>query len=59
VRDELEHLLDDDGDMADLYLTRKYLQSQQWEASVTAGRQSALAITPFFVSPKFSSIEHF
>lgn len=47
VRDELEHLLDDDGDMADLYLTRKYLQSQQWEASITAGRQSALAITPF------------
>lgn len=47
VRDELEHLLDDDGDMADLYLTRKYIQSQQWEASITAGRQSALAITPF------------
>lgn len=53
VRDELEHLLDDDEDMADLYLTRKYLQSQQLEASVAAGGQSGLAITPY-LSPSNS-----
>lgn len=29
VRDEIEHLLDDKGDMANLYLTRKWLKSQQ------------------------------
>ncbi|XP_071725601.1 magnesium transporter MRS2-4-like [Rutidosis leptorrhynchoides] len=32
VRDELEHLLDDDEDMTQLYLTRKRLQNQQSEA---------------------------
>lgn len=32
--------------MADLYLTRKYLQNQQLEASVTARGPSSLAITP-------------
>ncbi|CAN6905262.1 hypothetical protein Bca4012_095646 [Brassica carinata] len=32
VRDELEHLLDDNEDMADLYLTRKWNQNQQAEA---------------------------
>ncbi|CAN1143411.1 Magnesium transporter MRS2-4 [Linum perenne] len=32
VRDELEHLLDDNEDMGDLYLTRKWIQSQQSEA---------------------------
>ncbi|GKE69249.1 magnesium transporter MRS2-4, partial [Tanacetum coccineum] len=32
VRDELEHLLDDDEDMTQLYLTRKWLQNQQSEA---------------------------
>ncbi|KVI11042.1 magnesium transporter MRS2-4 isoform X2 [Cynara cardunculus var. scolymus] len=31
VRDELEHLLDDDEDMTQLYLTRKWLQNQQSE----------------------------
>ncbi|CAL1352615.1 unnamed protein product [Linum trigynum] len=31
VRDEIEHLLDDNEDMADLYLTRKWIQSQQSE----------------------------
>lgn len=31
VRDELEHLLDDDEDMTQLYLTRKWLQNQQNE----------------------------
>ncbi|CAL0325054.1 unnamed protein product [Lupinus luteus] len=32
VRDEIEHLLDDNEDMAQLYLTRKWLQNQQFEA---------------------------
>ncbi|KAK6151914.1 hypothetical protein DH2020_014549 [Rehmannia glutinosa] len=31
VRDELEHLLDDDGDMAEMYLTDKFEQQQQLE----------------------------
>ncbi|CAH8342044.1 unnamed protein product [Eruca vesicaria subsp. sativa] len=35
VRDEIEHLLDDNEDMADLYLTRKWIQqSQQSEADL-------------------------
>ncbi|KAF8048325.1 hypothetical protein N665_2562s0007 [Sinapis alba] len=29
VRDEIEHLLDDNEDMADLYLTRKWIQQNQ------------------------------
>ncbi|XP_062093878.1 magnesium transporter MRS2-4-like [Humulus lupulus] len=32
VRDEIEHLLDDNEDMAHLYLTRKWIQNQQFEA---------------------------
>lgn len=32
VRDEIEHLLDDNEDMAQLYLTRKWIQNQQFEA---------------------------
>ncbi|KAI8025957.1 Magnesium transporter MRS2-4 [Camellia lanceoleosa] len=32
VRDEIEHLSDDNEDMAHLYLTRKWIQSQQFEA---------------------------
>ncbi|XP_059313568.1 magnesium transporter MRS2-4 [Lycium ferocissimum] len=31
VRDEIEHLLDDNEDMAQLYLTRKWIQNQQTE----------------------------
>lgn len=37
VRDEIEHLLDDNEDMAHLYLTRKHIQSQQVEALIAAG----------------------
>lgn len=33
VRDELEHLLDDDEDMAEMYLTEKLIQQQLDEAS--------------------------
>lgn len=35
VRDEIEHLLDDNEDMAQLYLTRKWVQNQQSEANST------------------------
>lgn len=33
VRDELEHLLDDDEDMAEMYLTDKMQQQQQLDGS--------------------------
>ncbi|MED6131008.1 Magnesium transporter MRS2-4 [Stylosanthes scabra] len=36
VRDEIEHLLDDNEDMAQLYLTRKWLQNLQLDAHVGA-----------------------
>ncbi|KAF7800864.1 magnesium transporter MRS2-4 [Senna tora] len=42
VRDELEHLLDDNENMAQLYLTRKWVQNQQSEAhsgAITLNRQ--------------------
>ncbi|XP_051145356.1 magnesium transporter MRS2-4 [Andrographis paniculata] len=35
VRDEIEHLLDDNEDMAQLYVTRKWIQNQQAEAQLT------------------------
>ncbi len=36
VRDEIEHLLDDNEDMAHLYLTRKWIQNQQSESLLGA-----------------------
>ncbi|KAG7566512.1 Mg2+ transporter protein CorA-like/Zinc transport protein ZntB [Arabidopsis suecica] len=45
VRDELEHLLDDNEDMADLYLTRKWIQNQQTEA-ILAGTASNSIVAP-------------
>ncbi|KAF5444058.1 hypothetical protein F2P56_036562 [Juglans regia] len=36
VRDEIEHLLDDNEDMAQLYLTRKWIQNQQSDALLGA-----------------------
>lgn len=33
MRDELEHLLDDDEDMAEMYLTDKFIQQQLESAS--------------------------
>ncbi|CAI9764544.1 unnamed protein product [Fraxinus pennsylvanica] len=44
VRDEIEHLLDDDEDMGQLYLTRKWIQSQQSEALM--GEMAAKGIFP-------------
>ncbi|KAK8564294.1 hypothetical protein V6N13_005474 [Hibiscus sabdariffa] len=47
VRDEIEHLLDDNEDMANLYLTRKWIQNQQSEAlSGAAASNSITAIPP-------------
>ncbi|XP_058089657.1 magnesium transporter MRS2-4 [Magnolia sinica] len=41
VRDEIEHLLDDNEDMAHLYLTRKQIQIQQFEALAAAGASNS------------------
>ncbi|KAL5992924.1 hypothetical protein ACLOJK_013843 [Asimina triloba] len=47
VRDEIEHLLDDNEDMAHLYLTRKQIQYQQFEALAAAGASSsAITLAP-------------
>ncbi|XP_031131100.1 magnesium transporter MRS2-4-like [Ipomoea triloba] len=48
VRDEIEHLLDDNEDMAQLYLTRKWIQNQQSDAvlSGTTGSNSIVPIVP-------------
>ncbi|XP_004504196.1 magnesium transporter MRS2-4 [Cicer arietinum] len=43
VRDEIEHLLDDNEDMAQLYLTRKWLQNQQLEAHLGATSSNNLS----------------
>ncbi|KAJ4967392.1 hypothetical protein NE237_019241 [Protea cynaroides] len=46
VRDEIEHLLDDNEDMAQLYLTRKWIQNQQYESLMaTAASNSIVAHT--------------
>ncbi|KAL2906345.1 Magnesium transporter MRS2-4 [Bienertia sinuspersici] len=42
VRDEIEHLLDDNEDMAHLYLTRKSIQYQQSEALLNSGTLSSI-----------------
>ncbi|XP_038708515.1 magnesium transporter MRS2-4-like [Tripterygium wilfordii] len=36
VRDEIEHLLDDNEDMAHLYLTRKWILNEQYEVVLGA-----------------------
>lgn len=43
VRDEIEHLLDDNEDMAHLYLTRKLNQHQQSEAAGSTGNAPSLS----------------
>uniref|UniRef100_A0A0E0MAB9 Magnesium transporter n=1 Tax=Oryza punctata TaxID=4537 RepID=A0A0E0MAB9_ORYPU len=42
VRDEIEHLLDDNEDMAHLYLTRKQLQNQQVEALISSAASNSI-----------------
>ncbi|KAJ9158933.1 hypothetical protein P3X46_024476 [Hevea brasiliensis] len=47
VRDETKHPLDDNEDMADLYLTRKWVQNQQAEALLgTAASNSIISFAP-------------
>ncbi|XVE93259.1 hypothetical protein REPUB_Repub01dG0175000 [Reevesia pubescens] len=43
VRDEIEHLLDDNEDMAHLYLTRKWIQNQQSEALLGAAVSNSIS----------------
>lgn len=42
VRDEIEHLLDDNEDMAQLYLTRKWIHIQQSEALLGAAGSNGI-----------------
>lgn len=42
VRDEIEHLLDDNEDMEHLYLTRKCIQNEQAEALMAAGASNII-----------------
>ncbi|CAO2815415.1 unnamed protein product [Amaranthus hypochondriacus] len=42
VKDEIEHLLDDNEDMAHLYLTRKLIQYQQSEALLNSDSSNAI-----------------
>ncbi|TYI99743.1 hypothetical protein E1A91_A13G038500v1 [Gossypium mustelinum] len=46
VRDEIEHLLNDNEDMAHLYLTRKRIQNQQSEAVLSDAFSNSIAINP-------------
>lgn len=45
VRDEIEHLLDDNEDMAQLYLTRKWMQNQQPESLLGIGGSNIVTST--------------
>ncbi|XP_062205071.1 putative magnesium transporter MRS2-G [Phragmites australis] len=42
VRDEIEHLLDDNEDMEHLYLTRKQVQNQQVEAIMSSAASNSI-----------------
>ncbi|XP_073222996.1 magnesium transporter MRS2-3-like isoform X2 [Cicer arietinum] len=46
VRDELEHLLDDDGDMAELYLTDKLVQQKFENSSTASSMNNSINGTP-------------
>lgn len=46
MRDEIEHLLNDNGDMAHLYLTIKRIQNQQSEAVSSDAFSNSIAINP-------------
>lgn len=49
VRDEIEHLLDDNEDMAHLYLTRKLLQQQQSEAMLNSAASHSIVPPQHFL----------
>ncbi|CAN0880786.1 Magnesium transporter MRS2-4 [Linum grandiflorum] len=51
VRDELEHLLDDNEDMGDLYLTRKWIQSQQAEALLGSFASNSITLAAHVPQP--------
>ncbi|PKA55001.1 Putative magnesium transporter MRS2-G [Apostasia shenzhenica] len=46
VRDEIEHLLDDNEDMAQLYLTRKQIQDQQFETLMASANSNSIVVAP-------------
>ncbi|KAJ6836682.1 putative magnesium transporter MRS2-G [Iris pallida] len=46
VRDEIEHLLDDNEDMAHLYLTRRQIQNQQVEALMASAASNSIVPAP-------------
>ncbi|KAJ6840782.1 putative magnesium transporter MRS2-G [Iris pallida] len=46
VRDEIEHLLDDNEDMAHLYLTRRQIQNQQVEALMASAGSNSIVLAP-------------
>ncbi|ONK55506.1 uncharacterized protein A4U43_UnF2080 [Asparagus officinalis] len=46
VRDEIEHLLDDNEDMAHLYLSRRQIQNQQVEALMASAASNAIVPAP-------------
>ncbi|XP_054801931.1 magnesium transporter MRS2-4 isoform X2 [Prosopis cineraria] len=59
VRDEIEHLLDDNHDMAQLHLTRKWLQNQQSEVLLGATASNAhatAALVPHIGSNRSGSL---
>lgn len=49
VRDEIEHLLDDNEDMAHLYLTRKLIQYQQSEALLNSATSNSIVPAPHYL----------
>lgn len=55
VKDEIEHLLDDSEDMAQLYLTRKMIQNFQYKA-LEAGASNSAITFPTNLQPLGSSI---
>ncbi|XXG60869.1 hypothetical protein AAC387_Pa04g2676 [Persea americana] len=55
VKDEIEHLLDDSEDMAQLYLTRKMIQNFQYKALEAGASDSAITF-PTNLQPLGSSI---
>eukprot|EP00268_Persea_americana_P031408 TRINITY_DN30551_c0_g1_i2.p1 TRINITY_DN30551_c0_g1~~TRINITY_DN30551_c0_g1_i2.p1 ORF type:complete len:270 (-),score=34.12 TRINITY_DN30551_c0_g1_i2:610-1362(-) len=55
VKDEIEHLLDDSEDMAQLYLTRKMIQNFQYKA-LEAGASNSAITFPTNLHPLGSSI---
>lgn len=55
VKDEIELLLDDSKDMAQLYLTRKIIQNQQYKALEASASNSAITF-PTNVQPLGSNI---